>query len=529
MLLVFPAFLVLALILYSPSFHGVFVSDDLAVINPYGAPLSVGKVISLFSPYGSATTLISEYRPLWFLFHAIERHAFGDSMVGYHVTNVGLHSVVSGLLVLLFVRFGLPSAWAVLGGAIFLVHPANVEAVAWISQLTSVAAMAFALSALLLVPKRQPAALACFGLALLTKPLASFALPVSGLRTYVERGNVSEGEQANRWWWFGGWILVFAVFLGIETIAAESANYDVPPMHPDPVVVWRTIIANFSRYLVMSATGYGLAAFQQARPALSWFNPWWLAGVAALVLLTWRAATTLLRRQHEGIFWVWVLAAFAPVSQVVAFTHPIADRYLYFILPGLIGGTLLVAHSRIEQLARIKRINALRIGAAAALAALVVFSFQTYQRAGLWVSVDRLSEDSRRHYPNGLWAHLYRSRLAAQAGDGQQSAMELRAAFELGHREWGVIVADPTYGPVLRHPAFKQVFIDMADWWIMRVHDIDEPNQMQLYQLASAYWLRGNFAESKKALERALALGGPFDDAIRSDLSTRFGQIGSSS
>jgi Flp pilus assembly protein TadD len=66
----------------------------------------------------------------------------------------------------------------------------------------------------------------------------------------------------------------------------------------------------------------------------------------------------------------------------------------------------------------------------------------------------------------------------------------------------------------------------MADWWIRRVNELEDPNQMQLYQLASAYWLRGDFAAAQRALERAQALGGPMDERVRADLS-RFRPRGS--
>lgn len=517
----FAAFLAVGLALYYPCFAGPFVSDDLfAVLNPYVATLSVENVLELFSPYGAATTMHSEYRPLWFLLHAVERHAFGDSVAAYHVTNVVLHSLVSGLLVLLFARSGLPTRWALVGGLLFLVHPANVEAVAWISQLTSDAALALALGAILLAPRRRPAALLCFTLALLTKPLAAFALPVAALFTWVEQDGGA--QRWTSWAWLGGWTLVFTAFAAIELIAAQGAHFGVEPMHADAVVVARTIAANFSRYLVMAVTGYGLAAFQQARPALSWLNPWWLGGAAVFILLAWRTAHTLARRRQEGVYWAWALLAFAPISQVVPFTHPVADRYLYFILPGLLGGALLAAEAAVRHLPRgSQRTMALRLGGALALILLVAFAAHARQRAELWVSFEKLAQDSMRHSPDGLWAHLLRSRLAAQEGDGERSAAELRAAFELGHREYGTVVADPVYGPVLRHPSFKQLLVDMADWWISRVRQLDNPNQTQLYQLASAHWLRGDFSEAQRALERALALGGPLDERIRAEL-TRF-------
>ena len=138
LLLVFPVFVALGLVIYSPCFSGPFVSDDVfAVLNPYATPLSARTVADLFSPRGATTTMQSEYRPMWFLLHAVERESFGESpaaYVRYHVANVVVHGVVSALLVLLFARYRLPIAWAILGGALFLVHPANVEAVAWISQ-----------------------------------------------------------------------------------------------------------------------------------------------------------------------------------------------------------------------------------------------------------------------------------------------------------------------------------------------------------------------------------------------------------
>lgn len=526
LLLVFPVFVALGLVIYSPCFSGPFVSDDVfAVLNPYATPLSARTVADLFSPRGATTTMQSEYRPMWFLLHAVERESFGESpaaYVRYHVANVVVHGVVSALLVLLFARYGLPIAWAILGGALFLVHPANVEAVAWISQLTSIAALGFAVGALLLVTRHASAAVLCFTLGLLTKPFAAVALPVAALLAWEQNGRERESR---RWAWLGGWALALGAFVGIEMIAARGSQYGAPPMHPDPLVVARTIAANFFRYLVMAMSGYGLAAFHQARPALSWLNPWWLAGAAAIALIVWRTATTLSRRSPEGVFWAWAMLSFVPISQIVPFTHPLADRYLYFMLPGLIGGALSATRELVQQRPdRVRRRTAVQVGGAIALVLLLVFAVQTRQRAGLWTSFESLARDSMAHYPDGLWAHLLRSREAAERGDGERSALELRAAFELGHRDYANVLGDPVWNRVLRHPSFQRLLSDMAEWWIGRVNAIEDPNQLQLYQLASAYWLRGNFVDAQRALERALAVGGPMTERIQADLSRLRGE-----
>ncbi len=520
LLLVFPAFVAVALVLYAPCLRGPFVSDDaFAVLNPYATPLGIGKVLDLFSPYGATTTMQYEYRPVWFLLHGIERQMFGDSaFAAYHVINVVLHSVVSTLLVLLFVRSGLPPVWALLGGALFLVHPANVEAVAWISQLTSCVALAFALGAFLLARRSPVAALLAFTLAVLTKPLATFAFPVAVLSTWVE--DRDGHRRTARWIWLAAWLIPLTAFTAIEFIAARHKQFGVPPIAPDTMAIVRTIVADFLRYLVMAATGYGTSAFQQARPALSWLEPWWLGGAVALVLVGWRALHMLVRRRQEGVFWGWTLVAFALVSQIVPLIYPMADRYLYFMLPGLIGAGLLAAHSAVERWPKTAgRIMVLRLSCGVALLWVVALAVQAPRRAALWASFDELAQDSMRNYPNGIWAHLLRSRIAAQKGDGEHAAAELRGAFELGNREWGSITTDPAYASVLRHPSFQKLLVDMADWWIARVHEVSDPDQIQLVQLASAYWLKGDFAAAQSALERAARLNGPLNDRVQADLS----------
>ena len=104
----------------------------------------------------------------------------------------------------------------------------------------------------------------------------------------------------------------------------------------------RSIPAFAARYLVMASTSLGVAAFQEPPPALSWLDPWWLGGAVALAALAWRFAVVARARRPEAAFWLWAAVSYAPVCQIFPFVYPLGDRYLYFILPGLLGGVLLV-------------------------------------------------------------------------------------------------------------------------------------------------------------------------------------------
>jgi len=145
-----------SLFLYGPALQGPFVSDDLHYVagNPYVQELSARHVIEILDPFGPATILVVNWTPVHLLLHAAAWSLFGPDVGGHHVLNVVIHAIASVLLTVLLARSGLPLPAATLGGALFLVHPANVEAVAWISQLKTSSAMLLALLALLLWPRR---------------------------------------------------------------------------------------------------------------------------------------------------------------------------------------------------------------------------------------------------------------------------------------------------------------------------------------------------------------------------------------
>jgi hypothetical protein len=213
--------------------------------------------------------------------------------------------------------------------------------------------------------------------------------------------------------------------------------------------------------------------------------------------------------------WVPICGAFLPLS------FPMADRYLYFILPGLLGAALcwvaplgraLAAHGPVPSawLARAGAVGALGLGLA--------FASQSYARARVWRSPATQMADAIRHYPDGIAATLMGARRAAQSGDADTAVALLRRARDRGYMRLSQLVGDPAFARMAQEPAFRALLADMAQG-LIDTWDRPGASQPELHQVAYAHLVRGEKALAAAALERALEVGGPRDEEIRHDLA----------
>jgi hypothetical protein len=504
-------FAALAFAIYWPALDGPFVSDDFLYLvgHPYTSPLSWQNVREILDPWGHAKLYAANYAPIHLLLTALELHIFADALPGYHGVNVAIHALNAWLLALWLRRAGLDVAAAAAGGLLFLVHPANVEAVAWVSQLKTNAAHAFALGAILTWRSVPPLALGLFAAALLTKATALFALPTVAALAWCAWPE-PDARRAARW--LPAWLAVALLHAIPEYSSFAHLGAVEVEAYADPWVHLRSVAAIGARYLAMASTGWGVSTYQEPAPALSWLDPWWLAALPLGALLLWRLVYTLARRNVEGAFWLSAAAAFAPVSQVFPFLNPIADRYLYDILPGLIGGSLLAARGLLA------RRPVRQAAGAAAGVALVVFAAFAWTRAALWQSETKLLLDAARHYPDGGTAHYLRARSAAQQGDVAAAVASLRIAAKSGIDRFGVLERDPGLAPIRETPEFRALVRDLAQQWIELAERRGYRTQPELRMLGIAHVARGELEDAVRAFEGALAAGGPLSAVVREEL-----------
>ncbi len=148
-------FAVLGFILYSPSIFGAFVYDDIVQIVNNSYVHSINNVFIYFiNPNTTGFPFVRFYRPLTYSVYTLFYSLFGQSTFFYHLfqTSIFIASVYFLFLILKrFFKFDIP----ILLATIYLVHPINVEIVAYIADLQDVLYCFFGLLALFIVLRRE--------------------------------------------------------------------------------------------------------------------------------------------------------------------------------------------------------------------------------------------------------------------------------------------------------------------------------------------------------------------------------------
>ena len=413
---------------------GGFVYDDHRFIEQNEAVASLAHPLRFFTDPGSASAAQGirpdVWRPLRTFHFAVDRAIFGLAPMGWHLANLALH-VANALLVwvlLLRILSGAYAPRAALGAAtlcaaLFAVHPATVESVAWVSSRGDLLAWTLVLLAFEVLHRPGAArtalgavlvALACLAkesavVAFLLLPLRDQALPAATRpppRTTWARTLVLAGVTAA---YFAARLWVMPSSGDLPLLAQTSL--------PDGgrAAAARGALASLGWYLRVLFVPLGFPfdrnVYTDPIP-LGWGEPSVVLGLAVLAGCLVAGTQGLLRRKGAQAFaCLGALIAWVPASSLlVPLKAFAAERFLYPVLPCLAAGVAVGAAGVATRLSPRGRLVLWGAGGAVVLALGLLAQERTrpwHDEATLWAAVQRDEPMNPRAY-EGLGFLLYR-------------------------------------------------------------------------------------------------------------------------
>lgn len=539
----------LAVSVYANGLHNPFIVDDHHIIVRNWLlreqnPLPVLKT-HLFASQGIETEY---YRPLTHLTFWINYRLSGLNPEGYHAINLSLHIAVVTLSYLLFSRFVSPGV-AGFSTALFAAHPANVQAVTYISSRSD---PLYALCILLgLLSWRsgnataglhkilfQGSSLALYFLALSSKETALVMLPLVFLTDWMRPIHHTASETFKRnWIWYVGLAMVFAAYLAARGLLAgygltmEKSN-----------VAWtaastlgleeRALLALklFSLYLGLIGYPVNLALFRSVEVPTGFFDIGVLFGLGALILLIMTAYCFWARRNEVSYGILWFLITLVPVLNLTPLNAPMMEHWLYLPLTGF----LLAFVGCIYSLAQ--RLDESR-GATFALSLLILMlSIKTVSRNQEWGDPVTLFMNDARRQPRAEknWFLLgyayaqrgqaiqaveaYRTGLAvnsesAQAWSGLGEALSMLGRDEEAKKSFLRAISLNPWNPWLHYvlgiQRLKEGEIDLAIETLEQAVRLTPPLPVAYHVLGSAYLRQRRESAAEDAFRKASALVPP--------------------
>jgi hypothetical protein len=321
--------LVLAtVILYSGDLNlGYFAVDDPDYVskNPWIKSITADNIGHILG-----NTYFANYSPVHLFSYMLDWAFAGDSAYAFHLSNNIWAGVVAGFVFLTALALSQNKFIAIAAGILFVAHPVHVEAVTWISSRKDLVATAFALPSFLAYLKwrRQQsrswyiASVLLFLVAAAGKlSVATFPAVFLAHDFFVEKRPLARS------------ILDKIPFLLAAIIIAWMAASAQPSMghRPDPYVLSVALAQNF--WLLSGFAEYVLYRMPPATAGMG-------MEIAAVIFLTGIFVIPVLLRKklsYAAVLIYWILFGFIP-AQVLSFTHPVTDRYVFFpSVAGVIG------------------------------------------------------------------------------------------------------------------------------------------------------------------------------------------------
>ncbi|HEY5657572.1 MAG TPA: hypothetical protein VIY27_07255, partial [Myxococcota bacterium] len=374
--------------------------------------LGLEALLRAFRPYEV------NWIPLTWISLQIDYALYGLDPVGFHVTNLALHTLSTVLLYLALASMT-GGVWrSAFVAAVFALHPLHVESVAWVTERKDTLSGVFWMLTLLTYAHycRTPGSLpryllvlGCFTLGLMAKPMLVTLPFVLVLLDYWPLDRLGRGRAEAR---LSGRALgrslveklpMFGLALAASavTFSVQSAAGTVSALEAIPLGARiANALESYVIYLWKVVCPTGLAAFY---PLSFTASPDWRTAAAAGLLLALSAIALRLAtsRPYWIVGWLWYLGTLVPVIGLVQVgIQARADRYMY--LP-LIGLSVAIAWGA-GELAQRWRVPRPAL-AALALAVLTGFGVGSWRQVQTWRSTEALYQRALAVTQDNFLAH----------------------------------------------------------------------------------------------------------------------------
>ena len=500
---------------YRPAWHGGFLWDDDAYVannELLTAPDGLRRIwFSFDSP--------SQYFPLVYTTFRIERALWGLNPAGYHVVNVLLHVANALLVWRLLARLRVPGAW--LAGAIFALHPVQVESVAWITERKNVLMGFFFLLTLLTwvefldqQTRRRwrlyLLALVLYALALLSKTTAC-TLPVALLLILrLRKKSVTKGTLLQ--------VVPFVVLgiaMGLLTIWWERYHQGTRGPLFALGLIERILVASRAVWFYLGKLFWpSNLTFIYPRWIVSPTEPLQYAWLAALGGL---CAAIFFARRYVGrslevaaLFFVATLSPVLGFIMLYTFRYTfVADHYQYL---ASIGPIALASAGITTLAASFKESRHSIFGAAVCIvAALAVF---TWRQSTMYADIEALWRTTIARNPGCWMAHNNLGIVLSQKGEIDEAIAHYRKTLEMSPD-----FADADYN--LGNALLQKGEIDAAILHCQRAVTIQPNDPEAQVALGNALFQKGLIDESIVHYQKALGIR-PYYVTAHYNLSSAF-------
>ena len=384
----------MCLALYAPAtgHHFINFDDDRYVYN--NVHVMPGLTLA-GTQWAFHTFEMGHWHPLTWLSHMLDCQFFDGNAASHHFSNTVLHAL-NGLLLFLLLARATGSVWrSFLVAALFLVHPLNVESVAWVAERKTLLSTFFTLITIVAYGwysarrgvLRYMVVILFFLMALMSKAMA-VTLPVIlllidywPLETLLPRsadGEPARVQPATRLLVLEKLPLLLLSFVfSIIAVLAQRSTGTLNTAMPLAIRLENSVVA-YVTYIGKMFWPSHLSIFYPYAEQ----GPRLLPLVLSLALLGLLTFSALRLKQCRYLIagWLYFLVALLPVIGVIQVgAQSMADRYAYTPLIGLFlvlvwGLGDLVSQSRLPVL----------VPATVALLVLLAFSFTTRTNLAYW-------------------------------------------------------------------------------------------------------------------------------------------------